>query len=177
MFGAFEIPIINGAKGTADKGLSVIVVLGCAVYGETPSRPLTERVNAAAVYLKENPDTLCICSGGQGHGEAISEAECMRRMLVGQGIDSSRIFLEDQSTSTKENIDFSYDIINQLGLNEKSSSVGFVSNEYHLFRIQYLAKRQGHEIETIAATTTLPLIRVNYFIREVPAMLKALVVH
>ncbi len=178
---AFEIPLIHYSRTNAPDGLDVIVVLGCAVYGQSPSRPMTERISAAYDYLKQNKDTMCIVSGGQGQGEDISEAECMRRMLVNKGIDESRILLEDKSTSTKENIAYSYSIIEQVLGNSKSSdtgfSVGFVSSEYHLFRTHFLARIQGHEIYVIAAKTTIPIVRINYFIREVPAMLKALIIH
>ena len=181
LFTALEIPILSASKTNAPKNVDVVVVLGCAVYGESPSWPMVERVDAAFAYLEENPDTLCIVSGGQGDGEAISEAECMRRLLVNKGIDPERIYLEDKSTSTKENIAYSYSIIEQILPNSKSQdgsfSVAFVSSEYHLFRTRFLARMQDHDIYLIAAKTTRLVLRVNYFIREAPAMLKALVVH
>ena len=56
-------------------------------------------------------------SGGQGPGEEISEAECMYRWLVAKGIEASRIYKEDKSTSTEENIIFSEETLyNLLGV-------------------------------------------------------------
>ena len=79
------------------------IVLGCRVYGERASQSLRERLEAAYEYLVEHPEADCVVSGGKGDGEDISEAECMYRWLVEKGIDPSRIYKEDQSTSTEEN--------------------------------------------------------------------------
>ena len=46
-------------------------------------------------------------SGGKGDGENISEAEAMYRYLTGHGIDGDRLIREEESTSTKENLEFS----------------------------------------------------------------------
>ena len=55
-------------------------------------------------YLNENPKLQCILSGGQGANEEISEAKCMYQYLVSKGIDPHRLYQEDKSTSTRENI-------------------------------------------------------------------------
>ena len=56
-----------------------VLVLGCSVKGERPSRMLRQRIEAATEYLEKNPDSKAVLSGGQGPDEKISEAECMRR--------------------------------------------------------------------------------------------------
>lgn len=61
-----------------------VIVLGCGVRGEKPTRMLRQRIEAARVYLMENPDSIAVVTGGQGNGEDISEAECMRRYLTEQ---------------------------------------------------------------------------------------------
>ena len=55
----------------------------------------------------ENPKLQCILSGGQGANEEISEAKCMYQYLASKGIDPHRLYQEDKSTSTRENILFS----------------------------------------------------------------------
>jgi hypothetical protein len=62
-----------------------VLVLGCSVKGERPSRMLRQRIEAATEYLEKNPDSKAVLSGGQGPDEKISEAECMRRELVRRG--------------------------------------------------------------------------------------------
>ena len=45
---------------------STVIVLGCAVHGDRPSRPLYQRINRAYKYLEENENAVAILSGGQG---------------------------------------------------------------------------------------------------------------
>lgn len=52
-----------------------VVVLGCKVRGTRPSRMLIRRLEAAQAYLEENPDVLCITTGGQGAGEDVPEGQ------------------------------------------------------------------------------------------------------
>ena len=47
---------------------SPAVVLGCGVNGEKPSAMLKKRIDAAYYYLTENPQAVCILSGGKGDG-------------------------------------------------------------------------------------------------------------
>ena len=74
---------------------------------------LSERLCAAYEYLNRNPKAMCVLSGGQGDGEEISEAECMYRYLTGRGIDGARLLLEDQSTTTAENLQYSMELLQQ----------------------------------------------------------------
>lgn len=55
------------AKGKA--GLDYIIVLGAQVRENGPSPVLKYRLDKAVEYLEENPDTICIVSGGQGKNE------------------------------------------------------------------------------------------------------------
>ena len=77
-----EAVIISHMSDQAPDGVECIIVLGAAVKGTRPSSALYNRIVTAAEYLHNNPDTVAVLSGGQGTGEDISEAECMRRELV-----------------------------------------------------------------------------------------------
>ncbi len=55
-------------KASAKKADATLIVLGCKVYGEHASRSLRERLDAALIYLEENPNSQCIVSGGMGKG-------------------------------------------------------------------------------------------------------------
>lgn len=151
-----------------------VMVFGCYVRGEEPGRTLTTRLDAALSLLKRYPNADCIVSGGQGSNEAISEAEAMRRYLVSRGIAEERITLEDRSTNTSENLEYTFAILtgsesdgsaaSTSGSPASSNStdsaqsvdtdgrrlVG-VSSEYHLPRIRMLSRALGREIETYPA--------------------------
>ncbi|MBE6717595.1 MAG: YdcF family protein [Ruminococcaceae bacterium] len=141
---------------------TTVVVLGCAVYGETPSQMLRLRIEAAAEYLKENPEAKAVLSGGQGPNEDIPEALCMYRELVDRGIDGNRLYMEDRSTSTRENIAFSAVIIKENGLSE---NITIVTNNFHLYRATLSAEAQGFTCYCIPAYTPLPLL-ATYVMRE-----------
>ena len=100
-----------------------------------------QRISAARVYLEENPDTVCIASGGQGEDEPMSEAECIRDHLVAGGIDADRILLEDRSTSTEENMRYSLPMLRSPETDVES--VGIVTNDFHVFRALCLARKNG----------------------------------
>lgn len=143
-----------------------MIILGAKVNGTVPSLALKYRIQAAANYLKENKNTIAIASGGRGHGEDISEAEAIRENLVKQGISESRILIENQSTSTVENIKFSKELIPK---NLKSGII--VTNNFHLFRSIMTAKDQNLDLSGIPAKTP-KIIVVKSYIREYLAITK-----
>ncbi len=145
---------------------STAVVLGCRVYGERPSLSMIERLEAAYEYLIEHPEAACVVSGGQGPGEDISEAECMYRWLVEKGIEPSRIYKEDKSTSTEENIEYSMKVIEENGLFQK---IVIVTNEYHICRAGMIAKDYGQTWGAKPAKTVWWLFP-TYYVREIYAI-------
>ena len=134
-----SINMARYANYKADEAQTVIV-LGCKVNGSRPSLYLYNRCAAAAEYLQENPDAVAILSGGQGADEDISEAQCMLETLTEMGVDESRLILEDKSTNTRENLEFSKAIIDERGL---SSEVLIVTNEFHEYRAKLLCEKIG----------------------------------
>ena len=46
---------------------------------------LRRRLDAAITAMNDNPDTLCIVSGGKGDDEKISEALAMKNYLLEKG--------------------------------------------------------------------------------------------
>lgn len=116
------------------------VVLGCAVNGEKPSLMLQKRIDAAYDYLTENPQAVCILSGGKGDGENISEAQAMYNTLVEKGIAPERLYLENDSTTTAENLRFSKEILEENGMGD---TVVLITTDFHQFRAGLLAKNEG----------------------------------
>lgn len=118
-------------------------------------------------YLEENPETRAVLSGGQGQGEQISEAEAMYRYLTEHGIDGSRLILEDRSTNTKENLDFSLEKIGTL-----DTSIGIVTNHFHVFRGVAIGRKCGcRQIYPIPARYRTWRLLV-YIPREILAIIK-----
>lgn len=148
-----------------------VIILGCQVRGETPSQMLKRRLDAAIEVLNENPEAVCVMSGGKGNGEDISEAECMRRYLSDAGIDEARLYPEDKSTSTRENLAFSAEILENLGISE---NIMLVTNEFHQYRASIYARRAGLKTGAHSAKTPLQNL-LNYGLRENAALFAACV--
>lgn len=165
VFAVFEIPVVRDAHTDTDAHPGAIIVLGAGVNGSTPSLSMCNRLDAALDYLSADPDALVIVSGGQGAGEDITEASAMADYLAAHGVDSARIVQEDQSRTTRENLGNSFAILRERGY-DPADGVGIVTSEYHLYRAKRMARALGADPVGIAAETTLPSMRINYFIRE-----------
>ena len=160
----------NASKGSPGTPCDYVIVLGAGVNGTTPSLSLQWRIDAAYEYLTSHPEVQCIVSGGQGSNEDISEAQCMYDHLTAKGIDGSRIWMEDQSTSTLENISYSLKLIEQQ-TGTRPNTAGILSSEYHLYRAGLFAKQQNLVPVCIPARTPWPSLFVSYFMREIFAVL------
>ena len=165
-----EIPIVKTAVEKPKPGASYIILLGAGVYGETPSITLEHRLEGAARYLDANPETKAVLSGGQGAGEDITEAECMRRYLTAHGIAPERLLTEDRSTSTKENLLFSKAVIEADG--GIADGVVIVSSGYHLFRATKMAEMLGIGATGAAGSDGYPIYVTGMYLREAVAVAK-----
>lgn len=141
---------------------TTVVVLGCQVRNGGPSLMLRRRLEAAYGYLSEHEGVSVVVSGGQGDDEAVSEARCMRDWLVGRGIVPERIFMEDSSRDTDENLRFSKAIIAENGLPEK---ITLVTDGFHQKRAEMIAGKQGMEAYNISGKTPWYLLP-TYWVRE-----------
>ncbi|MBQ9080374.1 MAG: YdcF family protein [Clostridia bacterium] len=159
-FAVIEGLVISGMNARGESDLDYIIVLGAKVNGTRPSLALRCRIDRAYEYLRDNPNTVAIVSGGRGAGEDISEAEAMRRALVERGIADERIILEDRSTSTEENLEFSYALIT-----ESDADIGLVTNNFHIWRAVRIARSSGHNAIGVSASYPNVLI-IHYMVRE-----------
>ena len=149
-----------GSNGT-------VVVLGCKINGEEPSLTLKGRLDAAREYLIENPEVPVVVSGGKGWDEEISEASVMKKYLVENGINEERIYMEEKSENTDENIKFSGEIIKENALPE---TMYIVTDTFHSYRGFLFAEKNGYEAKNISADVYLPLIG-EYWVRDILGIL------
>lgn len=151
----------------------VIIVLGCRIIGEAPTPMLRLRLEKAIELYEEGLATHIIVSGGQGPDEDIAEALAMKRFLVQRGVNPEKILLEDASTSTRENLQFSRELMEQAGFRHGI----IVTNDFHIFRSLFLSRRMG--IAATAAPASVPPVsglRTRYIMREILALWKDVIV-
>ncbi len=166
----FSVGMLARMEVPVEKAEAVLV-LGCRVRGETPSTMLARRIDAAIDILESNPGAVVVVSGGQGEGEDISEAEAMRRYLVAHNIAGERIYMEDKSVSTYENVHFSAEILKEKGITE---NIVIATSEFHQYRAYVFAKREGLKTGSHSAPTLIANLP-NYWVREWAALFHQLV--
>lgn len=164
--GITEYFIIKASFGNPKETCEYMVVLGAKVRESGPSVSLWDRIHGACDYLETHPEVIAIVSGGQGEDEPMTEAQAMYDELVKLGISPERIWLEDKSTSTWENLNFSLNLIEEK-TGHRPQKLGIVSSEYHLLRASIFARDCGVEAVGIPAHTSRPSQMINHFMREV----------
>ena len=167
-FAMLSVMMLRSIYNKPDKP-NVVVVLGCQVRGDRPSKMLRRRLDAALELLEKYPDVKCVVSGGKGDDENISEAECMRNYLVEEGISEDRIIMEDKSTTTFENLKFSLEKLDERGI---SRDITIVTDGYHQYRASLIAKEQGAgEVTSYSADTEFRHV-ASHWVREWFALTK-----
>ena len=164
--GITEAVIIKHSFGDPHTEVEYMVVLGAKVRSTGPSVSLWDRIYGARDYLQAHEDVIAVVSGGQGPDEPMTEAQAMFDALVDLGIPPERIWLEEQATSTWENITFSLNLIEER-TSTRPQRIGVLSSEYHLFRTSLFAKACDVEFVGIPARTSRWGQRINHFMREV----------
>lgn len=129
------------------------VVFGAAVRSGSQAGPaIVRRVETAARLYNEGKVGMLYLTGGKGGGNRLSEAEVMRTFAVRHGVSPAHIVLEQQATSTLENI------VKTRGATKQCQSVLAISDRYHLARISLLAGQQGwHNLRTFPADRRPPV--------------------
>lgn len=168
LLASFLSVLMVKAQLNEPEGNTTVIVLGCKVKGESPSRMLKFRLDKAYEYLTDNNDAVCIVSGGQGEDEIMSEAQCMYNYLISKGISKDRIIKEDKSRNTQQNIEFSKEIIKEQSL---SKNISIVTDGFHQYRASYIAKNCGFENIYALCAHTKALYLPSYWIREWAAIL------
>lgn len=154
---------------------TVVLVFGCRTYGMTPGRTLRSRLDRAYEILAENSTALCVVSGGQGPNETVTEAVSMRGYLIDRGIDEKRIYAEDNSHNTTENIKYIKQLLDEKGLSD--AAIVCVSSIYHLPRIRMMAAYNDIPVFTVPADTPNIYLAFSDTVREYMAWVKAIILN
>ena len=167
LFVVIEGLIISRFNAVPEAGADICIVLGAQMKESGPSNVLQRRLDSAINYLQENPDTMVIVSGGQGSNEPVSEAQGMQVYLISKGIAPERIMMEDTSTNTWENLNYSAELIDK-----SSDRVVIVTNNFHVFRAVSIAKKQGYSMVQGLAAGTHRTSLLNNMLREFFGVIK-----
>lgn len=168
-----EACIVQSAISKHGEKSDYLVILGAGLRGEIPSTALFQRLYASLEYVEMNPKVKIVVSGGRGTGESITEAEAMERFLIKHGVAKSQIIKEEKSTSTLENLKFTTKILERLDKKE-NIEITIVTNNFHMFRAEFLAKRQGLNVYGYPAPLH-PMLVPTCFVREYLAVINSFI--
>lgn len=167
----FVIHQMEGSGAVEPENIDYVIILGAGLNGDKPSKSLETRLHAGTDFLKKNKEIPVIVSGGQGPGETITEAEAMARYLKVHGISENRIYEENQSTSTYENLLYSKQLMGEI-----DPTVLIITNDFHIARTKIIAKEL--ELTSYYLSAESPgFVKINYLIREYFAFIKTWIVH
>lgn len=118
--------------------IDCVLVLGCGLEADgSPSPMLHDRLQqGVALYQKEAAPKLLV-SGDHGR-EEYDEVNAMKRFAEEQGVPSEDVFMDHAGFSTYESVYRARDIF-------QVRRMVIVTQEYHLSRALYIAKRLGIE--------------------------------
>jgi uncharacterized SAM-binding protein YcdF (DUF218 family) len=143
-----------------------LIVLGCAVNGNSPSKVLRYRLEAAYDFYCKNPEVTIVVCGGQGPEETAAEGDVMKAWLAAKGVPAEKILVDDTSTSTEENFRNARALLESAGLSASAPSA-YVTNGFHCYRAGRYALREGFTDAHAVPAGLPPSQYLTCYVREV----------
>ena len=164
VYGAVVTSLMAWAALQTPSQNATVIVLGAQVKPWGPSAVLNGRISGAQRFLEEHESANAVLSGGQGSDEPTSEAQCMYDTLIKRGIDKSRLYMEDKSTNTTENIKNSVQVIEDNNLNPE---LAVATDFYHQLRVRIIMNQLGIEGSVGAVNSDTSMLYLPVFtVRE-----------
>lgn len=117
--------------GLQDPAHHCFIVLGFALNPDgTMTDELIGRLNVAKASLDKYPEAKVLVTGGV-EKNGWTEGQRMHDWLVENGIDESRIYVENKAPDTAGNASYSFDILYHDG---SIKTVSLISSQYHINR-------------------------------------------
>lgn len=118
------------------------IVLGAAVWDDSPSPVLRERINHAILLYEQGYVDHIIFTGGKGRGDQYSESEVSKAYAIQHNVDADIIFMETESTITAENLEYAYAVGQENGF----KTYTIVSDPLHMKRSTVIAEHLGMDV-------------------------------
>lgn len=135
LFGGTFLSIGRFSKIDQTQKADVAIILGTAVWGNEPSPVFEQRILHGIKLYQDGWVDYLIFTGGSPEIGKPSEAEVAKSYAVKKGILIDKIFIEDQSRITQENLVYSKEILTK----NTFSTVLIVSDPIHMRRAMTMA--------------------------------------
>lgn len=151
--------------GLPDTDELCMIVLGFQLNPDGSMKDeLIERLTVAKASAEKYPNALIVCTGGGTASENpdATEAGEMAEWLIENGVDASRVIVENQSLTTAQNAIYTYRILTEQYPQVKKLAI--VSSDYHiatgtlLFEAEAIlrAEEPGKEAMTVISNAAWP---------------------
>lgn len=160
-------PYIISEEEAKNKNLDCVVALGAQVLPDgTPCHQLYDRVLVASKVLKNNGAKKLIFSGDSQNPEEYDEIGAMKKTANDLGVEDEFILSDPAGLNTyksMENLKNKFDV----------SSCIIVTQEYHIYRSVYIARKLGLDAYGVSSDPRSYVTIVMNEAREVLARVKA----
>lgn len=162
LFTAADI-LIHGAQ-TDRRPADVAIVLGAAVYDDTPTPVFRERLRHGVELYRAGQVRYLLMTGGTGPGDSLAEGEVGREYALAEGVPLEAIITEMHSTTTEENLAFSLPLLREKGIER----VLLVTDPLHMRRSLRLAGDLGLD----AHPSPTPTSRYRSLNTQIPMLVR-----
>ena len=150
---SIAINIWNYGKIDEKAPSDVAIVLGASVWEDGVSPVYRERINHAITLYEDGFVDYIILTGGFGEGSYKSDSQVAKEYALSQGVPEERILIEEKSTITEENLEFSKEIMVENNL----ETAIIVSDPLHMKRSLLMA--EDYNINAISSPTTTSMYK------------------
>lgn len=162
---SIAINIWNYGKIDEKAPSDVAIVLGASVWEDGVSPVYRERINHAIALYEDGFVDYIILTGGFGEGSYKSDSQVAKEYALSQGVPEERILIEEKSTITEENLEFSKEIMVENNL----ETAIIVSDPLHMKRSMLMA--EDYNINAISSPTTTSMYKslktkIPFLLRE-----------
>lgn len=154
-----------------------VILLGGGISkdGKLP-KSVVARGEKAAEYLNQHKNAVCVVTGGTLHFLPVAEAPELKKLLEKNGVEASRILVEDQALDTIQNFQYSCKMLADFeGVSQQQildSRIAVVTSYFHLRRAERLAHRMGFTCIKGVGSKTSPINVLHCYVREICAYIK-----
>ena len=110
-----------------------LVALGFQLNPDgTMREELIARLQVLLAASRQYPRAVIVCTGGgtAANDPTATEAGRMAEWLLAQGVDPSRVYVEDKSITTAQNAIFTFDMLEALC--PQVCQIAIISSDYHI---------------------------------------------
>lgn len=193
---AFNVLYPKNYINEKDQQYDYIIVFGAGI-SDNKTEIINGRIEKAIEYSKIYKKCKFVLTGAKGENEPIEEAIYMKNYMVDRGVDGRRVLVDTLSYNTYENVFNSLELIEKdiLLRNKRENiitrpfkktdhdfdldflNIGFMSSEFHLTRINMMAKKFGIYRPYDIVCNTRNIYKPYLYVREDLSLFKAFVLN